>query len=389
MSTILHDLKTLLTSRYFLILLVSLVVLFVFVLVSIGSIILKQDGPFFETFYQVSAEFISKPFVACLQAAAFALGIWRACFHPVVHDKYCNWLATTPWTPRHPLPLGPWHPIAADYLVLAFLSAVSYLIAWVFNLPISLWLVTLGPFLLFATSLTLFWISNNLALNQTKNAYLTISIPVFFAVIGIPTTYLVFCPVIMAVISGYGVQQSLDSFPWDEKYLDEGYQYHSEKSFKIIGWPYRELLRTPQDMTTTKVRASVESIITGCWAGLLLSWIEKGNPNEDMSIFMMLIGIVVLWVSCFKIGRSSSAICSQLCWGQRLANRRWVIPAHDIIFLAPALIALIGTTLPAILYNGLEISLPIACGFPICFRRLPRPRRWSQRRKTPPHRRLL
>ena len=96
MSSILQDLKAIIKSRYFFILSVCLAVFLVFSLAAIGSIFIRQDVPFLETFYIISAEIITKPLLAFLQVLACVLALWRACFHPVAHSSYHTWLATTP-----------------------------------------------------------------------------------------------------------------------------------------------------------------------------------------------------------------------------------------------------------------------------------------------------
>src|SRR5262249_39312255 len=48
-------------------------------------------------------------------------------FHPAFNAAYHTWLATTPWTSRHPLPVGPLHLVVQDLLVLLFLAGLAWM----------------------------------------------------------------------------------------------------------------------------------------------------------------------------------------------------------------------------------------------------------------------
>ena len=44
-------------------------------------------------------------------------------FHPALKADYLRWLRTTPWTARHPLPLGPVHLVWQDVVIVGMLTA--------------------------------------------------------------------------------------------------------------------------------------------------------------------------------------------------------------------------------------------------------------------------
>ena len=67
---------------------------------------------------------------APLVLAAFGYGMFRVrAFHPALSLDYCEWLATTPWTPAKRLPLGPVHLVGADVVLLGA--------AWMATWPVS------------------------------------------------------------------------------------------------------------------------------------------------------------------------------------------------------------------------------------------------------------
>ncbi len=62
-----------------------------------------------------------------LIAAAFVYGFWRvAAFHPFYRPAYSEWLKLMPWTSRHPLPAGPIHLAAQDFVAAAVLAAAMH-----------------------------------------------------------------------------------------------------------------------------------------------------------------------------------------------------------------------------------------------------------------------
>src|SRR5437870_4619879 len=58
-------------------------------------------------------------------AGCYALyRLWR--FHPFCNRRYSAWLASSPWTPDKPLPLGPIYPVWQDAVVLGILTGVAH-----------------------------------------------------------------------------------------------------------------------------------------------------------------------------------------------------------------------------------------------------------------------
>src|SRR5258705_8010606 len=64
-----------------------------------------------------------------LCAIAAVVGNYRATvFNPLASAGYRRWLATTPWRPPQPLPLGPVHLVARDLIVLVPFALIGYLV---------------------------------------------------------------------------------------------------------------------------------------------------------------------------------------------------------------------------------------------------------------------
>ena len=60
--------------------------------------------------------------------------MFRFTRYPMNSGSYHSWLGTTPWTPKHRTPFGPWHPVLKDLIPLGILGLVAAvhvgLIAW-------------------------------------------------------------------------------------------------------------------------------------------------------------------------------------------------------------------------------------------------------------------
>jgi hypothetical protein len=301
--------------------------------------------------YKIPVEVLTRPLAVVILILPVAYGVFRGfLFHPIFDPRYCKWLSNTPWTPKHPLPKGPVHLVWTDAVVVGALTAAVYLLALTIAPPI--WPFVVAPVVGFTVAIAVFWTLANLAVGQFAHVYAVVWVPVLFGALRVPSAGFLLCPFVMAGIAWLGVRRSLASFPW----VDASNGKKSKGSTSIVGWPYRDLFRGAVELRTTLGRAFVEASIVAGWVWFLTHSIPDHDHRKDLNALMGFIAIFAAIAGCVRRFMYHSVICANLCWGQRIANKQWIIRRHDQIFLAPLLMVVVAVGLPWILYYGLGAS---------------------------------
>ena len=311
--------------------------------------------------------FLVSPLAYGSLTVCFMYGILRGLFyHPVFDKGYRDWLATTPWTANHSFPRGPIHPVMSDLIFVGVLNAISSLFAlWIGaqGLEQSVWPYVLCPFVLFALALAIVWTVANAFVGQTTYVYAAAGMPVLFAVVGTTAIGFLICPFLMAGIAWLGVRRSLEEFPWKEREnVMDLTKIIQQQASPTLGWPFKELLQPAREIRTTIGRALTEAAIVGGWLWLAIDLQARDIHRVDLATAMLIGGIAATVMILVRLLVYAPVICSRMCWGQRLANRKLLIWRHDEIFIAILMIGFAGLAIPWYLYDVLEISVATASG---------------------------
>lgn len=342
--------RALLRGYLFITITVSLVVILVVVLTPTTRLIIE---------YGISLEFVTRPLAYAVLALVAGYGLFRGWhFHPVFDAPYCAWLANSPWTPERPLPKGPLHLVWFDFVVVGALSAVVCLLALTTTGPF--WLFAAAPWALFVLALAFSWSFANATCGHFWYVCATLAVPVLFGIAGVALEGFLLCPIVMAAIAWLGVKRSLATFPWIKE--DPGRE--RRRALSIVGWPYRHLHRDVVEFRTTTGWAALQALFAaGLWYVVGLASTSE-NPGDYPSAGAFFLGLATAVAAGVRLYSYAPAICDQLCWGRRRANKQWLIRRHDEIFLAPLLMIALGVGLPPLLYYGLAAPVGAALAIP-------------------------
>jgi hypothetical protein len=299
-------------------------------------------------------------------------------FHPAFSSAYHNWLATTPWTSRQPLPVGPIHLVTQDFLILAFLAGLAwmrhplvsppglileFLIVYVLSLAVSF------------SVLKMPWFAYAIAFGLGLVAFLA---PRLWLALAIAAA--------IYVVAYLGLRRALDNFEdWDLGWMDEQpmLSLSQEKGLdrlrrKILGWPYDSI--RPQEVapSITYRDGTMLSLLIGWWFFVIVSYVPSDHRFE--------VGCVLAGFACqFTVFARLAAYCWGYAppinvWG-RIFTLRWIIPGYDQVFLAP--LATIGVTAGGIWAQrhlnapaGIAAPLTIAAIFLFTLNGAPTLKRW-------------
>ncbi|MCA9232074.1 MAG: hypothetical protein KDA57_15605 [Planctomycetales bacterium] len=349
MKSISRLLRTAFEIRFLAAVLIAIAIAAVATGVPIGIMVFTHDIPIV---------LLSWPIVGIVIGVAMLYGAIRVLlYHPVFDSDYSKWLATTPWEPELPLPKGPIHLVWGDGVIVAVLCGLSTLLS--FSIPEDAWLYAIGPALSFAAAIAITWTLANLATGQTAHVWCALFAPCLLGLLGLPVSGIIFCPFVVAAIAWHGVHHSLKRFPWGNTTASKLWE---DKSQALIGWPYRNLLLQSGDFHVNFRRAVLESSLAAGWAWYWIESMRKSDSQGDLDAEMVAVGFGTLAIVGVRLGGYGAAICSHLCWGQRVANRQWIVPRHDQIFLVPILMVVVGSVVPWALHIGLGVSVAVSCG---------------------------
>lgn len=311
--------------------------------------------------HDISPAFLAEPLTLVILFLAACFGAARGYFfHPVFDSRYCQWLANTPWTPKHPLPKGPVQIVWADLVVVGILCAASGLCAWSLTPPI--WMYVVEPFLAFLVGVSVVWTLVCVIVGQTAHVYAVVSVPIVFALLQVPLTGFFFCPVVVFAIAWHGVRQSLRKFPDSVPYPQIIHRNTPRRTYALVGWPYEQLLKPLGQFPVPAKKALTEGFLAAAWIWFIVSRVEGSESKEVTGRLWPPFLFAAVGMSFWYISKYSPVICRQLLSGHRAASKRWLIFRHDQIFLVPVLLLLITVLLPDFLHSVLGASAAVSCG---------------------------
>lgn len=255
-----------------------------------------------------------------------AYGIFRAvAFHPVLRPDYRRWMQSTPWTPRHALPLGPVHLVWQDLLVMALVELLA--MRYPGFHPLRYPLVFLIPYL-FALLAVL------PATGQVPAAY-AIGFGLGGVLLILPNLQLA-AGIVMVLygIAYLAIRRSLKKFPWDtakiEQAIKPGFSQDAMRQGQL-GWPFERLKPKWDQPCVSPLHGTLLSLLGGWWfavLGTLLGSDQELSPFTPLAVGLCVMARIFAYCQGHwpPIG----------LWG-RIFTLRWIIPAYDQVFAAPIL----------------------------------------------------
>ena len=271
-------------------------------------------------------------------AGCYALyRLWR--FHPFCNRRYAAWLASSPWTPDKPLPLGPIYPVWQDAVVLGILTGVAH---WHAHVSPTLPAMVFG--FIFLAAMTLL-----LAFTRTWMPCLLLGVlwpaPSLPLLRGLETLGIIAS--LIAVI-WYGYRKSLQAFPWKRHDLKHpnsttGSEVKPIMEIEIripglpntpsartldLGWPFFWLSPGIECNSISRSTSFFISALVGWWTYCAIAGLQM--PFSSGAILFLAVpgALLRLVVYCSGLGPSFNL------WG-RLASGRIIVPGFDRVFVTP------------------------------------------------------
>jgi hypothetical protein len=262
----------------------------------------------------------------------FAIGyavfrVWV--FHPLLRPEYCQWLSSTPWTARKPLPLGPIHLVWQDVLLLGALAALG----WQHLQGLCLVVVPafLFPYLLAQAILHFFTGARGpaYAVGFGLGAMIVGLIdPVYFALAAVGTYATAYL----------GVRTALARFPWK----GDGHLL-AQLLVKPRGWPYDQLNpRADQAEPLGLGHTLLLGALIGSWFLAVSLVLDHARHYDPVAAFMIYVGFLVSFGVAGRLLVYCYGYLPPLGLLGRLALGRWIVPGYDQVFVAPIVCILIG-----------------------------------------------
>jgi hypothetical protein len=278
-------------------------------------------------------------------------------FHPALNTEYRNWLRMTPWTSRHPLPVGPVHLVVQDALVLGALAGL----AWARHPEISpphlvLRFLFLYELLLAFTFCVLrmvwfayaiiFGLGLIVLLWQTPQAALPVAASVY-------------------LVAFVGLRRALDNFEgWDLELMNEqttvvlNQEGIDRMRRNVLGWPFDSIRPRDVAVSISYRDALMLSLLAGWWMFVIL---QRIDPQARFGG-----NFVLVFICQFAVAGRIGAYCWGYAppinvWG-RIFTLRWIIPGYDYVFLAPLIAAGItgaGVAVQPLWKAPVEIAAPV------------------------------
>jgi hypothetical protein len=262
-------------------------------------------------------------------------GIFRStAFHPAFREGYRAWLATTPWTSRKPLPLGPIELVWEDGLVLGPLMLLSL------TQPVPRPLSLLCTFLLtYLLALTLgSWLTRDVVYGYATAFALGVPVWLWYqsraCLAALAGTYL---------IARAGLGRTLARFPWEQrKLLHPGGRIELfVPAREACGWPHdRMMAEVVDDRRIRRTDAILSTMLASWWFYATVSLITEPGAREMISIFGFVLAISIAPVARLMV-YTQGYRSPQGPWA-RIMTFRWIIPRYDQVFVAPACSVLAG-----------------------------------------------
>ncbi len=307
--------------------------------------------------HKAAIEFLTEPCALAVIAVSALMGSVRGwILHPVFDEDYWQWLARTPWRLGDPLPKGPLDLQWQDMLVVALLALINGLLALTIHPPVSH--LILGPIAGYCFGITVAW---SLAISLTghgKYILLSLAVPLLFRLIGAPVQAFILCPVVMLLITRLGLRRSLADFPW----TDILEQSNAKNDSKMIGWPTNILARHVPSFPLSIQSATLLAGLIGGWCWFISKLADSSADRTSDSAIHVLVVLATLYAVATRIAIFRSAICDHFCIGLRFGRKKWFIPKHDQILIAPLAMLILSIFLPLLLPALLSVSQAVSNG---------------------------
>jgi hypothetical protein len=268
------------------------------------------------------------PFVLIVAAVAYGMSrVWG--FHPALRPSYRSWLAMTPWTPAKPLPLGPVHLVAADFVLVGVATAA----AWPFYGAAASLNVVKG--FLFAYELV--FVVSLIAMGEWASAYVIVfalglmslwwSLDAgFFATAAV--AYAVGMVGFRAALRGFP-----ENFSWTIGAEWVRYAQHAELFAPMrLGWPLGYM--SPRDFYASPGRLHGTAIALLCGWTVYVAMSQL--PSEAQRFLYPIISMTIAYGALIRLAvygiRQHRPPINLF---GRLRTGRWIIPGYDIVFVAP------------------------------------------------------
>lgn len=269
--------------------------------------------------------------------AVVIYGVYRVlAFHPFYRAGYRNWLMTTPWTSRKPLPFGPIHLVWEDAVILT----AACLPAWAQGAvhPLGSLSLLLGAYLVVLAQA--FWTTGAWAAGYAVLFGVGLALRLCRES---PTTY---ATVLMAtyLVAAVGLRRSLRRWPdwgyWQEA-LNPQLQAGGAASGRL-GWPFDRL--GPRFTHGNLGVRAIDGILMGLLAGWALYAADslfddaRGRPP----VAAMVLGYLVALAPGFRLSAYTTGYSAPISLGGRIRTFRWIIPSYDQVFVTPLMAVLAG-----------------------------------------------
>jgi hypothetical protein len=279
-----------------------------------------------------------RPTFMVLYIAALVYGLYRAlAFHPMVNSRYRAWLATTPWTPHKPLPVGPIHLVWQDVLLVGLAAAavgwtggtkalivpLTFLVGYL--LPLAVDLAATGEGLL------AYAVGFGLGLVVRLLPDLPPSL------VAAAATYL---------LAYVGLRRSLRNFPWEGSATQPAWE--KQLGGNPLGWPFARLGPKFLDAWSIRLRtAALTSLLVGWWFHAVAAL--QQDPGDRWGFLFTGVSLAATAVPGFRLLVYLPGYAPPINLLGRLATGRWLIPGYDQVFVAPLLALWVGVSLPPFL----------------------------------------
>lgn len=292
----------------------------------------------------VAIEFLTRPCAIAVIAVSTLMGCVRGwIFHPVFDKDYWDWLARTPWRLGYPLPYGSLDLKWQDLIAMTVLVIINGLLALTISPPA--FFLILGPTAGYCLGVTVVWSLASSITGHGKYVLLTLAVPLLFQFAGLPVQAFVACPVVMMLISRIGLRRSLADFPWPKIQQHHRAKYDS----RMIGWPWKALAGSVLSFPLHLHNALPLSIVIGGWFWFISTGADSDTVQGSASDLHVLIAFAALYAAGARVAMFRSVICDRLCTGLRFGRKKWIVPKHDQIFIAPLTMLLLAFFLPLVL----------------------------------------
>jgi len=271
--------------------------------------------------------------------------VYRVSFHPAYRKDYRDWLASTPWTAKKPLPLGPVHLLPQDLAMLAIFLVLLH---------------TAGePSLLLIFG---FFFLHELAIAATLvftgdrwlcyGLLLCLGVALRFAAtggVGVAIVFLVYPLIYWAIL------QSLARFPWRTKDAS----HHELVKIDIVetasaartklGFPYQYLAPKQSIPSISLAEGTAISLLAGVWAYAVLALCPNAESRAQASVLVCIAPAST--TTMIRFIRYCGNYWPPISILGRLATRRFIVPRYDRVFVAPLLAMFV-------LFAGMSFLMP-------------------------------